>query len=116
MDLSKDLKTFTEAMIRPDAGMWMQAMQEEMASQNQNKTWTIAPLPRGVKPLPVRWVYTLKRNDQGEVVRYKGRLVAKGFRQRHGIDYDEVFAPTAKWTTIRTLLAIATAYNVVYRK
>lgn len=64
-------------------------------------------LPEGRKPIKCRWVYAVKRDQDGKVVRQKARLVAKGFSQEQGIDYNETFAPVVKYTSIRMLLAIA---------
>lgn len=105
----QDPRTYAEAMGRPDAHRWHEAMCEEMGSQRSKKTWTVLPLPPGKRALPVRWIYTRKRNGQGVVVRYKARLVVKGFMQRYGIDYGEVFAPTVRWTTVRLFFSIVAA-------
>ncbi|MCH88235.1 hypothetical protein A2U01_0009118, partial [Trifolium medium] len=59
------------------------------------------------KKIGVKWIYKTKYNEQGKIKKYKARLVAKGYSQQHGIDYNEVFAPVARWDTIRTILAIA---------
>ncbi|KZV26892.1 hypothetical protein F511_17747, partial [Dorcoceras hygrometricum] len=56
--------------------------------------------------LTVKWVYKAKKNANGEVERYKERLVAKGYKQKHGVDYDEVFAPVARLETIRLLITL----------
>ena len=56
-----------------------------------------------------RWIYKVKHNADGAVNQYKARLVAKGYAQAHGVDYEETFAPVAKMTTIRTVMALATA-------
>ncbi|KAL4283880.1 hypothetical protein GQ457_16G026560 [Hibiscus cannabinus] len=82
-------------------------MNEEIASIERNDTWELTNLPKGHKPIGVKWVYKTKTNKEGQVEKYKARLVAKGYKQRQGIDYDEVFAPVARIDTIRLLTAVA---------
>ena len=99
--------TMEEALASEQAEEWKHAMDEEMASLLANKTWELEHPPRGVTPIPVKWVYKIKRNSSGEIERYKARLVVKGYRQREGIDYEEVFAPVSKYSTVRAVLAMA---------
>jgi hypothetical protein len=86
---------------------WIKAMREEMASIEQNDTWTLVSLPQGHKPIGLKWVFKLKRDEAGKIVKHKARLVAKGYVQQQGVDFDEVFAPVARMESIRMLLAVA---------
>lgn len=104
--------TLEEALASEQAEFWQQAANDEMASLLANGTWTVEPVPPGVKPIPVKWVFKVKRDASGKVERYKARLVAKGFRQREGIDYEEVFAPVSKYVTVRAMLALAAAEDL----
>lgn len=72
-----------------------------------NNTWELIALPVGCKKIGVKWVYKTKLNEKEEVEKYKARLVAnKGYAQKLGIDYNDVFAHVARWDTIRAILAI----------
>ncbi|CAM8953275.1 unnamed protein product [Rhodiola kirilowii] len=82
-------------------------MDEEIGAIKKNYTWELTDLPEGHKAIGVKWVYKTKTNQDGEVEKYKARLVSKAYKQRYGIDYDEVFAPVARVDTIRLLTAIA---------
>jgi len=64
-------------------------------------------LPRGCKAIGLKWVFKVKRDPTGKIVKYKARLIAKGYAQIQGVDYDEVFAPVARLETVRLLLALA---------
>ena len=67
--------------------------------------------PEGVKPIGCKWIFKKKTDMEGKVVTYKARLVANGYRQCQGVDYDETFAPVAMVKSIRILLAIATYFD-----
>ncbi|CAA7041401.1 unnamed protein product [Microthlaspi erraticum] len=86
---------------------WMLACEDEILSINKNKTWTLVDLPRGAKPIGLKWVFKLKRNSDGSINKHKARLVAKGYVQRYGIDFEKVFAPVARIETIRLLISLA---------
>lgn len=86
---------------------WRLAMEEELKSIQENDTWELTTLPAGVQPIGLKWVFKLKKDAAGNVIRHKAHLVAKGYVQQHGIDFDEVFAPVARMETVRLLLAVA---------
>ncbi|GKV08051.1 hypothetical protein SLEP1_g19738 [Rubroshorea leprosula] len=86
---------------------WRKAMEEEIKALKQNQTWELVPKPNDVKPVSCKWVYKVKTRPDGKIERYKARLVARGFSQQYGIDYDETFSPVAKINTVRVLLALA---------
>jgi hypothetical protein len=81
-------------------------MQEEYNSLLKNQTWDLVPLSYGRKLVICRWVYRTKSVANGQIKRYKSRLVSKCFQQVHGIDYDETFAPVAKMDSIHLELSI----------
>ncbi|PNX99967.1 retrotransposon-related protein [Trifolium pratense] len=87
--------------------VWKKAMEEELKSIEKNKTWKLVNLPDKKKKIDVKWVFKLKLNPDGTVSKDKARLVARGFLQKHGIDYNEVFAPVARIETVRLVVALA---------
>jgi hypothetical protein len=114
-DDPKEPKDFQEAMSSPEKLKWMEAMDEEMKSQKENNTWDLVELPNGKKTVGCKWVFKIKRNASGEIVKYKARLVAQGFTQKFGVDYDEVFAPVTRLTTLRVLLGIASKKKLILK-
>ena len=96
-----------EAMARPDREKWMEAAQIEINALLANGTWELVELPAGRRAIGSRWVFLVKRQSDGTIDRYKARLVARGDNQRPGIDYDQVFAPTARLGALRSVLAMA---------
>ncbi|GJQ89838.1 putative ribonuclease H-like domain-containing protein [Tanacetum coccineum] len=95
---------------------WVDAMQEELLQFKIQKVWILVDLPYGKKAIGTKWVYRNKKDERGVVVRNKARLVAQGYRQEEGIDYDEVFAPVARIEAIRIFLAFASYMGfIVYQ-
>ena len=104
---STEPETFAEAVGGAEAEKWRGAVQDEYDSLMENKTWSLVELPKGRKAIGCKWVFRIKRNADGSIDRYKARLVAKGYSQVEGVDYSETFAPVAKMTSLRMLLAMA---------
>lgn len=86
---------------------WVQAMNVELEALEANDTWDIIPLPPNKKAIGCKWLYKTKFRQDSTVERYKSRLVILGCRQIYGVDYEHTFAPVAKMTTVRALLAVA---------
>ena len=70
-------------------------MKEELSQFEKSKVWTLVPLPKGQSAIGTKWVFRNKLDENGKVIRNKARLVAQGYNQQEGIDYDETFAPIA---------------------
>ncbi|KAD5961972.1 hypothetical protein E3N88_13445 [Mikania micrantha] len=97
---------------QPETQHWWEiAMKEEMKSLEKNRTWVLTKLPSGKKALQNKWVYRIKDESNGSK-RYKARLVVKGFQQKEGVDYNEIFSPVVKMTTIRLVLSIVASENL----
>ncbi len=96
-----------EAMKSPQKVYWMEAMSEEMDSIDAHNTFEYVDKPSEAKVIPLIWVYAIKSDEFGDVVRFKARLVAQGCRQRLGVDYTETFAPVNSHTTRSVLLSLA---------
>jgi hypothetical protein len=106
-----DPTTYRAAMDSPQQRQWRAAMDSEMASLAKAGTYKLVPLPANRSAIGCKWVYKTKRGANGEITKYKARLVAKGFLQRYGVDYDETYAPVARYPSIRALLALAAHHD-----
>lgn len=98
-------KTYNQAVSSDQKDKWMEAMKAEMSSLTDNETWDLVELPAGRNAIGCRWVFKIKQCPDGDV--YKARLVAQGFSQKFGEDYDEVFAPVVRQSTLKILLSLA---------
>ena len=99
--------TIEEALSGDHSQQWKMAADAEYKSLMENKTWELVKLPEGRRAIGCKWVFRVKYDSNGQVERFKGRLVAQGYSQKYGIDYDETFSPVARFSSIRTLLAFA---------
>ncbi|KAH9698769.1 hypothetical protein KPL71_024127 [Citrus sinensis] len=104
--------TFHEALNSSDVALWMTAIHEEIKALHKNKTWELVPLPRGRKAIINKWVYKIKRDGNDQVERYRSRLVVKGYAQKEGIDFNEIFSPVVRLTTVRIVLATCATFDL----
>ena len=102
---------YEEAMMSPDSTKWLEAMKSEMGSMYENKLWTLVDLPDDRQAIENKWIFKKKTDADSNVTVYKAQLVAKGFQQVQGVDYDETFSPVAMLKSIRIMLAIAAFYD-----
>ena len=103
---------YEEAMEDEHKNQWIEAMQDEMKSLHENHTYELVKLPKGMRALKNKWVFKVKVEEHNLKPRYKARLVVKGFGQRKGIDFDEIFSPVVKISSIRTVLGLAASLNL----
>ena len=85
--------TYVEVMADPDSEKWQDAMKSEIESMKENQVWNLIDPPDGVRTIECKWIYKKKKDMDGNVHIYKAQLVAKGFQQVWGVDYDETFSP-----------------------
>lgn len=105
--------TLAEAYAGDEKDLWMIAVQEELNAHAKNGTWVTVPRPDGATEISAKWVFKRKLNPNNSIDRYKARLVARGFSQVAGIDYNEVFSPVVRFDSIRLLFAVSLQKNLI---
>nr|GFD30545.1 retrovirus-related Pol polyprotein from transposon TNT 1-94 [Tanacetum cinerariifolium] len=105
-----ELKTYKEALTQ---ACWIEAMQEEIHEFERLKVWELVPRPDKVLVITLKWIYKVKLDELGGILKNKARLVARGYRQEEGIDFEESFAPVARLEAIKNFLAFAAQKNMV---
>ena len=109
-------RSYKEAIQSLEKEQWIEAMNEEIKCLNDNNTWDLADLPESRHAVGSKWVFKRKLDENNQVVSYKARLVAQGFSQKYGTDYDEVFAPVIRSSTFRLLLAVSAKRKYVVKQ
>jgi hypothetical protein len=102
--VEKEHTCFEEAIQKKE---WVDAMMEEYQSITKNDVWEIVPRPKHEEVVSSKWIYKIKHAADRSIEKHKERFVARGFSQKESIDYEEKFAPIAKYTSIRTIIALA---------
>jgi hypothetical protein len=105
--IDSEPSTFEEASKHK---VWKDAMIEEYESILKNDVWEVVPRPHGKSMVTSKWLYKIKHAIDGSVEKFKARFVAHGFSQKERIDYDEIFAPVAKYTSIRIIISLASVF------
>lgn len=104
--VSDDPGNYKEAVMSPESDSWKSAMDQEMDSLMKNKTWTLVPRKPEMNVIGSKWVYCKKFKSDGTINKFKARLVAQGFKQKSGIDFEETFSPVVRYDTVRILLSL----------
>ena len=86
---------------------WRRAIDSEINSIMKNQTWEVVDRPQGRTPITGKWIFKIKRNMQGGINKLKARIVVRGFQQKEGLDYNDIFAPVVRWSTILIIFALA---------
>ena len=111
-DTTTDPKTYNEAMRSPSSKDWVVSMNKELDSIAKNGTWEEIIVPRDRNIVGCKWVYKLKLDSNNQVIKYKSRIVAKGYSQVYGEDFEQTFSPVARLTSLRILLATVATENL----
>jgi len=101
-----------EAIDLIEGKLWKNAMEEELESLKKNDTWDRVTLPNGRRNIASKWIFKKKTNSVGHVEKFKLQLVAKGYLQVEGVDFDEIFSPIAKLTSIILPMYLATKFDL----
>lgn len=105
-----------EAIAGPHKNEWEQAMSDEINSLHENNTWSLVNLPQGKVALRNAWVFKTKYKSDGNIDKFKARLVIKGCSQKYGIDYHETFSPVVRYESIRAIFAVAAVEKLILRQ
>ena len=103
---------YEEAMMSPDSAKWLEAMKSEMRSMYENKVWTLIDLLDDQQAMLNEWIFKRKMDTDSSITICQARLVAKGFQQVQGVDYDESFSLVSMLKSVRIILAIAAFYEI----
>jgi hypothetical protein len=112
LHMEGDPTSYEEAMRSPHSSKWREAMEDEMRSTSANQVWKLEEIPKGAKIVGCKWVYKIKRDCKGNIDRFNVRLMVKGFTQREGIDYNEIFSPISSKDSFRIIMSLVAHYDL----
>ena len=113
IDSKSEPRTIEEALNGNERKLWTDAMETEMKSMYENNVWTLVECPNDRKIIGSRWVYKRKIGSDGKISSYKARLVAQGYNQIEGIDYEDTFSPVVRYESVRVVVALAIHYDLI---
>ena len=108
---SKDSISLSQAISCNDSDKCIDAMNDELKSMDQNKVWELIELLKGYKAFGCKWVFKTKHDLKGNIERHKAKLVAKGFTQKGGIDYKEIFSLVSKKDSLRIIMDLVAHFD-----
>lgn len=106
--------SYADAINGPDSAEWRKAIKAELDAHSKNKTWMIVPRRTDCKEISSRWIFKIKHDGPGGATRYKARLVARGYTQEEGVDFNEIFSPVVRMESIRLLFSLAVQFDLKY--
>jgi hypothetical protein len=110
--MESDPISYEEVMRSPHSSKWREAMEDEMRSMSANQFWKLEEISKGGKIVDCKWVYKIKHDSKENIDRFKARLMAKGFTQRKGIDYNEIFSPVSFKDSFKIIMTLVTHYDL----
>ena len=105
----KEPKSVSEAQTNQK---WLNATEKEIGSLHDNNVWELVELPADRKEVGSKWVFKVKMNSNGSIERYKACLLAQGYSEQEGLDYDETFSPVMRFESVRSVIALAAMNNL----
>lgn len=110
--INEDPISFSQAIESKNSKEWLDVMKDELKSMEKNGVWDLVELPQGHRRVGCKWVFKTKRDSNGNIERYKDRLIAKGFTQKGGIDNNETFSPVSKKDSFIIVMALVAHYDL----
>jgi hypothetical protein len=112
VQMEDDPTSFEEAIRSEYCSKWVDAIKDEIKSMSTNEVWDLEEISKGDKTVGCKWVYKTKYDSQGNIDKFKARLVTKGYTQREGIDYNETFSPVSCKDSFRIIMALVAHYDL----